>query len=108
MEKEIKISAELRYKILSLLYRREDLTCYAIAKRLNVPSSIVYNINKENEIRNTKKTTKHYKSVGKDKTEEVKDYLENTYLSFAAIGRIFNVSSTYVSKINKEYNIRNN
>lgn len=100
------IDSTLRYKILLLLYTRSDLTCYAIAKQLKIPQSIIYKINKENSIRNTKVTSKHYEQLGKDKTEEVIDYLTHSNLSYSDIGKIFNVSATYVSRINKKYNIR--
>ena len=94
------IDSTLRYKILLLL------TCYAIAKQLKIPQSIIYKINKENSIRNTKVTSKHYEQLGKDKTEEVIDYLTHSNLSYSDISKIFNVSATYVSRINKKYNIR--
>ena len=104
-ERLIFMKEKLR-EILFLLYYREDLTCYAISKRLGINSNIVYEVNKKYKIRDTSLT---YKRAGYDGTEKesiVKDYLKNSRLTSREIANIAGVSINYVYGINKKYNFR--
>lgn len=99
---------ELEYNILWLLFNREDLTCYAISKRLKCSQSLVYKINSKYNIRDLTPTTKRYAETRPEVEDKVKDYLIHSDLSMVAIGKIFGVSNSYVKTVNDKYDIRSN